>query len=251
LIELGADINAKNCDLETPLHIAARLPTTTIAFRLLELGANFEALTSKGESALLLAAHAANYDLVASLIRRGANAFVCDDNGRNALHYAAMGNHGETFVLFKSLLGSSGATHYVNAPDDRGRTLLHYAATARWKAAFIDLLLDVDAKIDARDCDGKTPADLARDDEQIPLADYLDRRGASANPSEWLEMPLGPADFHSRPPSVASSFHDDDSDTNRAVRGEEKAGRRLDKKRRVKGKYGSTSHADFEEWRLP
>ena len=251
LIGLGADIDAQSCDLESPLHVAARLSITCLALRLIELGADIELRNAKGESAIILAVHAANKAVVFSLIRKGANPLICDEHGRNALHYAAMGNHGESFGLFRSLLGSHGAIQYINNADKSGKTLLHHAATARWKSTFVELLLDTGVQVDAKDNDGKTAADLARVGEQLlwtRLADYLDKRAATADPLHWDNIPEGPADIRTRPPSAQSSISDGGSDTEAPMLTEMRARTGLDQN---KWDRAGLYTEDYISWRLP
>lgn len=89
LIEMGADINAKDSDERTALHIAVAHNDPEVVELLLSKGAAVDALNKKKESAILLAIRRVPcLGYVDALVRYGADMNVKDAEGRSALHLA-------------------------------------------------------------------------------------------------------------------------------------------------------------------
>ena len=72
LIENGADVNAKNGKLQTPLHYAAQFGYEKIVENLIQNGTNVNAENDDGENALYLAAFHGYLDIVECLLKYGA-----------------------------------------------------------------------------------------------------------------------------------------------------------------------------------
>jgi ankyrin repeat protein len=123
LIERGADIEAKDKDGQTVLHVAAR----------------------------------GDYPITALLLEHGADVNVTDVHGITPLHAASRENSDGNIV---KLLVAQGAV--VNARDEDGYTPLHVACFGGNSAA-IQLLLAHGAIVNARAEDGRTPVHLVID----------------------------------------------------------------------------------------
>ena len=84
----GADSNARNYGLETPLMYAAGNGNVNIMALLLDNGANLEDEDVYGSTALLWAAVAGSADALQFLIREGANVYAQDTDGFGAIDWA-------------------------------------------------------------------------------------------------------------------------------------------------------------------
>ena len=155
---------------------------------LLNAGADIEALTTLGESPLSLQLRFGTVDGVRFLLEQGANPNNAsrghmptdsmvelitllldhgwDINNGQMLHDAKHG-HGSRIQVWLRF----GAD--PNSRNDSGQTALHLiAATGRGRDA-IQALVAAGADIDARDNDGRTPLDWARDASRQTAADEL------------------------------------------------------------------------------
>src|SRR5450759_5044221 len=123
-IEAGADVNAKDSDGYTPLHVAIgkRFQSNTPCVQaLLQAGANVKAKTKYNETPLHVAALWSEQGCIQALIDAGSNVHAQSDYG-TPLTIAANWGHSESVKKFISL----GAD--VNAKDNHGLTPLHLAA---------------------------------------------------------------------------------------------------------------------------
>jgi ankyrin repeat protein len=91
LISLGADVNAKDHNEWTPLHVAAYYGQEEICEALvLAPGIDLEAKNKYGETALHLAAKWPHDKAADTLCRGGADPNACNRRGRTPLHTAAL-----------------------------------------------------------------------------------------------------------------------------------------------------------------
>ena len=141
LLEKGADINAKDYAARTPLHLAvSRGGKTAVEF----------------------------------LITNGASVNAQDNSKCSPLAYAAH-FRGNTEIL--KLLIDAGAD--VNQRIVYGGNVLHYLLRSRRDDQQVyNFLLDNGADINAKDSQGKTPLDIARQRKLSGVADLLISRGA-------------------------------------------------------------------------
>ena len=115
------DVNVRNRDGETPLHIAACYGRTNTVEHLVCKGANVSIKDRIGSTPLHSAATQGHTDTVELLLNSGAYVNSKDDNGSTPLHDAATEGHTETVEL----LLNKGAK--INRKDGLGDTPLHYA----------------------------------------------------------------------------------------------------------------------------
>jgi ankyrin repeat protein len=118
LIEKGADIH-KGGSVRTPLHSAAANNNLQHIALLIELGANVNARDTRGNTPLMLGASV--YECVDILLKAGANINLQNDEGKTALIMAAQAS-GDPRVI--TLLLQNGAN--AKLEDNTGRTALDW-----------------------------------------------------------------------------------------------------------------------------
>ncbi|KAM0256388.1 hypothetical protein ACHAQJ_005039 [Trichoderma viride] len=154
LLDLGADIEARNKHDNTPLHDAARSGKTDMVKLLLDRGADIEAKNKRNNTPLHDAAQSGKSDMVKLLLDQGANMEAKGNNGNVPLHDAAW--NGKANVV-RLLLGQ-GAN--IGVEDNNGDSPLHLAVK-NGKADVVKLLVDQGANIEAKDKHGDTSLHIA------------------------------------------------------------------------------------------
>lgn len=154
---------------------------------LLDQGVSPNSKTDDGKTLLMLAAYLGHTDIVKLLINYGADVNAKDQDGKTALMYAAEKNN----VEIGKLLLENGAD--PNAADNNGRTALMYAA-ARGHLDFAKLLLENGADLNAVDNNGKTALQIARDNNQAAMVDFLSNWGKTAATESDTPEPEATAD---------------------------------------------------------
>mmetsp|Transcript_95339 Transcript_95339/g.308892 ORF Transcript_95339/g.308892 Transcript_95339/m.308892 type:complete len:621 (-) Transcript_95339:93-1955(-) len=157
LLANGADVNAADKHLSTPLHIAASTGHGEVARKLLKGGADVKKADRWSTTPLHRAAHNGQKEMVEILLKHGASTDAVDDWGSTPLHNAAA--RGQLSVA-EHLIASGCAD--VHAEDCRGEQPLHLAARLG-DYAMVKLLLESGASPAARSgVAGSTPEDCAR-----------------------------------------------------------------------------------------
>ena len=142
---------------------------------LLAVGADLETRSDNGETPLHFAARY-NEDpaVVEALLAAGADPLSEDSDDSTALHLAARYN--ENPSVLEALLA---AGFEREAHDDEERTPLHLAARYNENSAVVEALLAAGANIEAVDEDGRTPLYRATDENDNPaVREVLLRAGA-------------------------------------------------------------------------
>ncbi|MFC1552508.1 ankyrin repeat domain-containing protein [Candidatus Latescibacterota bacterium] len=165
LLDIGADIEAKNNWGRSPLH--EPYGNTETVRLLLDRGADIEATDNSSETPLHRAANFNKTARVQLLLDRGADIEAKDYHGWTPLHSAA-GIIGNTETV--QLLLDRGAD--IEAKDDVNGTPLHRAAVAG-KIETVQLLLDRGANVNAADNFNKTPLDIAEEGDHTETAVIL------------------------------------------------------------------------------
>ena len=181
-IQAGADVNAKNNDGVTPLHLAmASSGWRNVKWlnidRLMAKNADVNALTNKKHAPLhfligtMEDSETNIVDCIAKLATAGAKVNVANHKGNTPLHLAA------TLGLSMSVgrLVELGAN--TNKKNRDGDTPLHFAALGA-HAKNIEQLAVLGANIDAKNNDSKTPLQLAALKGHTKTVKTLTRIGA-------------------------------------------------------------------------
>ena len=178
---IGADVNARNSDGESPLLVAAHWGDPDLVQLLLNHGADANALDKNHESPLHKAvAGEGNADIVQLLLNHGADANTLDKNHVSPLHMAAARWGGADIV---QLLLGHGAD--ANALDKNHESPLHMAA-ARWGGAdIVQLLLGHGADANALDKNHESPLHKAVAGEgNADIVQLLLNHGADVNATD-------------------------------------------------------------------
>ena len=191
LVIAGADVNAKNSNEQTPLHVACyRDFSTSVVEALLIAGANVNAKYNNGQTPLHLASNISDDSTVQVLLDAGADVNARNNNGQTPLHLAANPDHsswppGIDFSLSAregpiSALLAAGAN--VNAKDKSGWTPLHQITSSvhvdyhniDYHLSIIDAMLAAGANANAKSNTGWTPLHMAVSDKDYPSRKSID-----------------------------------------------------------------------------
>ena len=187
-LRCGADIDARNDEGWTPLHMAAEFSGQAAVRVLLEAGADIEARDRIGWTPL----HAASTPAaVRVLLEAGADVEARDDEGWTPLHAAL--TPAEVRLLLEA-----GAD--IEAQDVYGWTPLHVAA-AFSDPGLVGVLLEAGADVEALSEDGQTPLDVAISAANSAVVDLLQEVAATATP----EAAAAPATAAAGPALEATS----------------------------------------------
>ncbi len=216
LIERGADVNARAATGLTPLMVAARHRGNLEVVRLLlkkgakpnadkgvevrnhasalffavmagdvqtvkalldagaRLGDRMKILGQFATTPLIYATFGGDSTMVTHLIDKGANPNEADDDGFSALSWAALCNHVGTIQV---LLARGAQINYV---DKLGMTSLLYAASIDYgDTAVLEKLIAGGADLKAKNKQGQTALDLAKNYRHTRMASLLSERTAA------------------------------------------------------------------------
>lgn len=169
LLDNGADANAVDYDLRTPLHCAALVGDTAVITMLLNHGADIDASGAFGKTPLIEAVLKGQMETAKLLLQLGADVEKRELGGMTPLHHATRHHELKLMVL---LLEHNAD---VNAKDMYGFTPLHWAALRPNNGYFmVDLitaLLLSGADRNARNKFGATALQLAN--ESVETEDDL------------------------------------------------------------------------------
>ncbi|GIJ86797.1 hypothetical protein Asppvi_005693 [Aspergillus pseudoviridinutans] len=150
LVEVDADLEAKNAMDETPLTCAVINGSESAVRLLLEKGVNSESCDKSGSVPLLFAAWKGHTAVVSLLLEYGARIDSTNADGNTALMLAADNGHHETIL---SLLARPAEINRVNHAH---RAALSCAAEKGHDKA-VEILLRYGAEVDLPDHTGRTP----------------------------------------------------------------------------------------------
>jgi len=148
LIAAGADLSARNSDGDTPLHTAATKDNTAVTETLIAAGADLNARNSNEVTPLFNAATCKKMTQVKTLITAGADVNITSRRGISALDMAM---HNKDTESTKAL---------INAKDKNGNTPLSLAVSQKNEKEIIKLI-ELGADVNVKDKNGNTPLSIA------------------------------------------------------------------------------------------
>ena len=141
-------LNSKHVDLEerdedgdTPLHVATIYNNTHMMKKLIDAGANINSRNNRKETPLHIAAGFKKIETVRLLVSEGANLEAKDKNGVTPLHEAVSMRKGDSIEY----LIDSGAD--VNARTKNGVSILHTSVTYRSYIELVRMLIEAGANV--------------------------------------------------------------------------------------------------------
>ena len=198
LLFQGADVNNKDENDESPLHKALfwGYKDMTIVQFLVSRGANVNAKNKYGSTPCHYAALHNIPEALQFLLSKGADVNTSNDGGHTPLHWATLYNR---TIAVVQLLISAGAD--INAKNNWGKTPLHHAVykcagsaqflisdgvggnmgdyTPSWKKShhksfdIVQFLVSKGADVTMKDNGGKTPLDIAKENGNTVVIEYL------------------------------------------------------------------------------
>ncbi|XP_029448106.1 protein phosphatase 1 regulatory subunit 16A [Rhinatrema bivittatum] len=180
LLEAGADVNACDSELWTPLHAAATCAHLRLVELLIKYGANLLAVNSDGNMP---------YDLCEDDVTLDCLETAMADQGvtQERIEEARSATERRMVEDIQNLVQAGGD---LNAQDEHGASLLHIAAANGYLGA-VEQLLENKAKVMVRDSEGWTPLHAASCWGQIHLVELLVAHNADLNAKSVMdETPL-------------------------------------------------------------
>jgi ankyrin repeat protein len=154
LLEHGANVHMQNSDGRTPLHCVTKHRHLNIMRLLLKHNADVDARDHTQSTPLHLASCEGNFGAAQLLLEHGADVHARDEKGGTPLHDATWGGYIE---VMEQLL-EQGAD--VNAQSNKGVSALHLASY-KGDLDVVQVLLQHGANVDLQDLRGETSFQLA------------------------------------------------------------------------------------------
>jgi len=177
LLEEGANIDIKDQNKNTPLHLAASNGHTDIVKLLMEKEPDLSVVNKEGNTSLHLAASNGHTDIVKLLVEKGSDLSAVNKDGGTPLQIAFYNNHTETvkYLMEKEPRMKEVLEHLVRCVVEskthkllKGSTPLHLAAVYDC-TEIVESLLEEGKNPLSKDINGKTPRELATDENLVQI----------------------------------------------------------------------------------
>ena len=162
LLSGGAEVDIRNHQQKSPLHIASELGHDYVVDILIDEGAELDAKDEDGRTPLHTACAEGKNLCVDLLLANGANLTVLDDFGLSALHLAALNSHLDVAKLLCQGIEIEDEKETTvkaidpNIKDRQSRTAMHAAAESG-NLHICELLLDFGTDVHHLDSFGRSP----------------------------------------------------------------------------------------------
>ena len=198
IIDLGLDVNCHALNGKTPLHDSISLWMHDMQALLIKNGANIEIRDKDGNTAFMEAVKAGNPASMEMLAGLGADTKTRNFEGDTALHVSAKtdridlstqlltwgvsihARNAQDRTPFQIALNTSTrlvrtflTRDRINSSDDFGYSPLHIAVQEKADAALVKIILELGARPNSVDQDGRTPLRLALDQNLLDTAALL------------------------------------------------------------------------------
>jgi ankyrin repeat protein len=180
LLEFGADVDARDSNGYTPLSHAAWAKDTAMVKVLLESGADVD-VRDRGRTTLSNVVRAGKTAMVKLLLEFGADADARDEAARTPLSFAAELRRGEGGSDIVKLLLESGQGVDCDSRCKLRRTPLWYAVSVGSISRVKLLLATGKVCIDSQDVDGRTPLAVAVKQLDYGMVQLLLEKNANVN----------------------------------------------------------------------
>ena len=178
LAQAGADLNARNKQRQTPLHIAVSMGHKMAVEILLQSGCHTSLQDVEGNTPLHDAISKKREDIMQLLLQQGADVTIANNNGFNSLHHAALrGNPQAVQVLLENLP----RWWVVDEKKDDGYTPLHLAALNNHHEVATLLISKGGANVDQQNLNMQTSLHLAVERQHQEIVRLLVNSGANLN----------------------------------------------------------------------
>ncbi|CAK8698608.1 transient receptor potential cation channel subfamily A member 1-like isoform X2 [Clavelina lepadiformis] len=157
LMKEGADINARNSSLVTPLLLACQHNAHIIVKHLLQSGANIEMKDSDFMTPLLIASRYGHLETITYLLEYNADITETDKDDRTCLMWAAEENRSDALTI---LLRRNKMRLMIEERDKYNNTALHLASV-KGHTDTVKLLLNHRASADIKNDDDRTTLHMA------------------------------------------------------------------------------------------
>ncbi|XP_071572545.1 uncharacterized protein [Temnothorax nylanderi] len=193
-LKKGADINARNVNLWTALHFAAKGPSLDVIKFILDQNLSVNVKDVNGRSPLHVAAAHGRRNIVEFFIQEaGLYVDELDESGRTPLHVAAQNGHKDTVeVLLKNEAN-------IIAQDENRFLPLHYAIYNN-HIDVVKILLKNDINVDVNEtAGGLTPLHIAAESGHLELVKFLLQNKADVNArndEDWTSLHVAALNGH-------------------------------------------------------
>lgn len=168
------NIDPKDQNMQTPLHLAVALGRIEISETLIMLGADVNSVDRYNSTPFQIAVVNRDWNLVSSFLKRDVKLDWTDADKRTLLHLATLENKEDVVKYLTEQMRVN-----INVQDVDGRIPLHLAAEKGWTGIMSYLIDERAAKnIDYRDNEGKTPLHLSVIEGHESAVAYLLDNGA-------------------------------------------------------------------------
>ncbi len=179
LVNAGADVNLKSTEGLTPLFIAVQKNHKPVVKYLLSKGARIDEKSEEyGRTALYIAC-VESLDIVKMLVDAGADVNLKSNMGIAPLFVAVRSKH----ILIAKYLLSKGAR--INEKNGKNGETALYQACFGGSLDIVKVLIDAGADVTITNAQGKTPLDVAIENNHQEIVHYLESLQPSQPSPPW------------------------------------------------------------------